>query len=403
MAASRDPATGTASPPRDAPPGARWALGASTAVSWFLLAGLAIVIGAAESAAYAVLQRAPEASGGVGPAGLLALLALATPALPLGAWWGRERLATRSASAALLGGVLLTAAHGPWLVAAGMVTCAAASFFLVAVVGLANRRAVAGGLAGAFVLRELVRIALPAGSPSLATLLSAALVAAFGAWCLQRWRRAPGQERGEGFERRAGGLRLRGALALGALLFLELSLGLGTRVALSPWAAPLSMGAASLAWLLVVRGIDVKRHRALAVVLAAVAAAGAVLPTLAALDASASLAALVLAHAAALLLLDRALAPVSGRRTGGNLAAGLLLLGLLSTGAVTGRAALADGMVSPFLSEAAWASLAGVILAITMYLTPRPPAAAPALPNRLSLPLAALLPLLAAVLAAVRA
>lgn len=383
----------------DAPFAARWALGLSTAVLWFLLAGLSTVISQAASAA---VPGARAATGGAAfLLGVLSVVVLLAPALPLSAWWGRERLATGAALAAFAAGIVHAGLAGPGRSVAAMLAFAAASFFLVATVGVANRRAVAGGFAGAFVLRELVQLAgvRGAGGGGSGALLIAVVVAAFGAWCLRDWQRAPVVEREGSFERRAGGLRLRGALALGAILFLELSYGIGTRVGLSPLAAAASIGVASLAWLLVVRGVAVHRHRLLAVVLAIATTAGALLAHVRGLSETIAVAALVTAHAAALLLLDRALAPVSGRRSGGNLAIGLMLLAVLSLGAAIGWALAGDDRAGP-LQSAGWALVAGIVLVASMHLTPRPALASPALPLRIALPLALAIPVAAALVTA---
>lgn len=378
------------------PAGARWGLGLSTSICWILLAGLSTLMTAGLAAAHADPRR-PMAVA----IGLLPLLALMLPALPLGSWLGRGRLANRAVLLSLVAGVALPAVDGWWRVALAALAFGGASFFLVAAIGLVNRRAVAGGLVGAFVLRELMMhagLATP-GASAPGRVLVAALIAAAGGWCLLRWRAAPEEERGETFERRAGGLRLRGALALGVLLFLELSYGLGGRPALGPLGAAGSVALAAGAWLIAVRGFDVRRHRSLAVVLAAAATLGALLPAFVA-DRSVVMACLLLGHVGALLLFDRALAPVSGRRSGGNLAVGLLLLAVLSLGHAVG-AGLASDQRALVLHPTVFGAVAGVVLIAAMYLTPRPSGALPALPDRLALPIALALPVLAAVLAAV--
>lgn len=385
--------------PAAAPPGARWALGLATAVLWFFLAGLSTVISQAASAAFHADRSSTGGSAFL--LGILSVVVLLAPALPLTAWWGRERLAYGAAMVAFAAGIVHAGLDAPWRSVAAMIAFAAASFFLVATVGLANRRAIAGGFAGAFVLRELLHHAgwRSAGSGSPTAILIAAVIAGFGVWLLYRWSRAPHEDRGDSFERRAGGLRLRGALALGAILFFELSYGIGLRVGLGPLAAAASIAGATIAWLLIVRGIHVQRHRTLAVALAVLTtlcAVGAQLPGLA--D-SAAMVALVIAHAAALLLLDRALAPVSGRRSGGNLAIGLLLLAVLSLAAAIGWAIAGDNGAGP-LQSAGWAIVAGAVLVVSMHLTPRPAIAPPALPYRIAVPLALAIPLAAALAAA---
>ncbi|HUF11630.1 MAG TPA: hypothetical protein VMN78_00855 [Longimicrobiales bacterium] len=380
------------------PLAARWALGLATAVLWFFLAGLSSVMSQTVSAAFR--DGRASAGGAAFFLGALSIIVLLAPALPLTAWWGRERLATGAALVAFGAGILHASLDGPSRSVAAMVTFVAASFFLVATVGVANRRAIAGGFIGAFALRELLHLAglRSAGFGTQPSLVVAAVIAALGAWCLHGWRTAPRVERGDSFERRAGGLRLRGALALGAILFFELSYGIGMGVAPGPLAAAASVAATSLAWLLVVRGIRVQRHRLLAVALAIVATLGALLGHVRGLHEVVTTGSLVIAHAAALLLLDRALAPVSGRRSGGNLAIGLLLLAVLTLGAALGWA-LAGASVGP-IQAAGWALVAGLVLTVSMHLTPRPALATPALPRRIALTIAVTLPLVAALAAA---
>lgn len=378
------------------PAGARWALGLSTSICWILLAGLSTLLAASLGAAHDDPRR-PMAVA----IGLLPLLALMLPALPLGSWLGRGRLANRAVLLCLVAGVALPTADGWWRVGFAALAFGGASFFLVAAIGLVNRRAVAGGLVGAFVLREIMThagLATPGASVP-ARVVVAALIAAAGGWCLLRWRAAPAEERGDTFERRAGGLRLRGALALGVLFFFELSYGLGTRPALEPLAAAGSIALAAGAWLVAVRGFDVRRHRSLAVVLAVAATLGGLLPTFIA-DRGAVVASLLLGHVGVLLLFDRALAPVSGRRSGGNLAVGLLLLAVLSLGHAVG-ARLPPDQRLPVLHPAVFGAVAGVVLVAAMYLTPRPSGAPPALPGRPALAVALALPVLVAILAAV--
>lgn len=395
MASSVDSSEEAADVKRASSADAGWALGLSTAVCWVLLPALSTLLRSGAEAAQRDLSEPVTVA-----LGLLPLLLLALPAIPLGAWLGRERLATRAALLALLAGIPLLATDGWWRVACAVVGFGGASFFIVAVVGLVNRRAIAAGLIGAFVLHELVAHVGPTmqDAPSLGGAVAGALIAAAGGGCLYRWRGAP-EERGRSFERRAGGLRLRGAIAFGALLFFELSFGLAARPALGPLAAAASIALAAGAWLIVVREVDVRRHRLLAVVLAATVTLGALAATFLA-DPAAVIAAVALGHGAALLLFARALAPVSGRRSGGNLAVGLLLLAVLSLGHASGIGFL-PAQRPLVLHAGTFAVLAGLLLVLTMYLTPRPKRTPAVLGDRAALGIALLLPLLAAILAAV--
>ena len=381
-----------------ASPAARWALVLATAVLWFLVEALGHILASANIAVAYITAGLPEGMTGVA-ARLLPLVALVAPALPLGGWLRREKRAERGALIALAGGLAQSVAPDPWRSVAAMIAFAGGAWFLVGIVGVANRRAIAAGFAGAFVVRELTQhaglmLALP-GRESVFVGLAMTVIGVIG---LRGWRRAPHEQREESFERRAGGMRLRGALALGAILFFESGFGIGLRAGMSPPGAALSISVAAAAWYLVVRGLVVPRHRLLAVALSVVA-------TLCALvflygeprDTSSEIAA-VIGHGAALLLLDRALAPVSGRRSGGNLAAALALAAAL----VLVRAAIwsAAPMHSPgFLLATVPVLVAGLVLVVSMYLTPRPALAAPALSRRAALGIAVALPLVAALLA----
>ena len=380
-------------------PAARWALVLSTAVLWFMVTALENILAAANIAVAYITAGLPEGMTGVA-ARLLPLIALVAPALPLGGWLRREKRASRAALIAMAGGFAQAITPEPWRSIAAMVAFAGGSWFLVGIVGVANRRAIAGGLAGAYLVRELTQHAgwmlLLPGRDSVLVALALAAVGAIG---LRGWRRAPQEEREGSFERRAGGIRLRGALALGAILFFESGFGIGLRAGMSPLGAAASIAVAAAAWYVIVRGVVVRRHRMLAVTLGVVVTACALVflygePR----DASSEVAA-VIGHAAALLLLERALAPVSGRRSGGNLSAALALAAAL----VLVRAAIwsAAPMHSPgFLLATVPALVAGAMLIAATYLTPRPGQAAPALSGRAALGIAIALPLCAALLAA---
>ena len=379
--------------------GARWALALTAGVGWFLIEALWRIVVAANTAVALV------ADGGRGEvfgviARLLPLVALLTPAIPLSGFLDRDRLATRAALLALGAGIAQAAVSGVWRTAVAMLAFTGGAWFLVAIVGVANRRAVAAGFAGAFLLRELAQVAgVPSDIPDRSALIVAVVVASLALLALRRWMRAPHEERGDSYERRAGGLRLRGALALGAILFFELTMGIGVRTGASPVAAAASMLAAVVAWLVIVRGLDVPRHRLLAVTLAAVAGLCALTFLVGSPRDRAIMITGIVGHAATLLLLDRALAPVSGRRSGGNLSAGLLLLGALTLV----RAAIWS--FAPARTPTLWLAAlpvlaAAIVLGVAMYLTPRPSHAKPALPDSIAFGIAVALPVVAAFLAA---
>lgn len=190
-------------------------------------------------------------------------------------------------------------------------------------------------------------------------------------------------------ERRSGGLRLRGAVALGALLFLDLHV-LGLPPVVARWTgvsytfAALAVsagGAVALAAVLVGRGPE--RHRMLAVGLAAVLAAGLAAGPLLRDGPGAVL--LAAGHGAALLLLARALSPASGRRGRLVVPAGMLTFALL-TGLYA--ATFFSAFLLPLLDGAGpWILGAAVVLVGGAFiLLPQPPES----PGRLSVPAGAM-------------
>lgn len=305
---------------------------------------------------------------------LLLLLSFAAPALGLTHRWGREIAIRRLTRAAALAGPFMALPGTAGVVAAALAV-AAVGAYLSAAIGFVQRRSVAAGVAGGLVLEHVLRIARAAPAPeggapfaSGAVLLVAAGLAI---WCERRWQHAPAEARRDSFERRAGGLRLRGAVSLGALLFLEARLLAPAGGAASGWFLALLVAGGAFAWVVLAHGSDVYRHRSLAVSLALVAAAGALLPQDATGVAPAALR--VAGHTSALLLLDRALAPVSGRRSGWNLVSGFATLVGLAV-AHTGF----EWRALPARLDATVLAAAG-LLVLASYLTPRPrdaPAAA---------------------------
>src|SRR5690606_36571297 len=159
---------------------------------------------------------------------LLPLAALLAPALPLARFVGRERLLAAAAAVAALARLALWAPAFParWL--AGALLVAAGATFLAAAVGMLDRRAIASGAAAALLGVQLLRylgwswdLLLQPRTPLLViALLTAVHAALAGYWLLEpRTRRAAAT-----LERRRGGMRLRGAIAFGCVLFLELTL-----------------------------------------------------------------------------------------------------------------------------------------------------------------------------------
>ena len=122
----------------------------------------------------------------------------------------------------------------------GAVVVAGGSVFLAAAVGFLERRSVAGGFITAILLEQLLRLAGWSWDISLRDwwllpqLGSALVVLAIAAF----WQRMPAPvEDEDSLERRAGGLRLRGALALGLLLFLDLNVLARLRSRRAGWAS----------------------------------------------------------------------------------------------------------------------------------------------------------------------
>src|SRR5690606_10505852 len=109
------------------------------------------------------------------------------------------------------------------------VTVAGGALFLAKAVGYLDRRNVAGALALALSVDSLLRLcgggfslALRPGWVPVQLALSALVVLAVALWLREPQPEDESAVGGHTLERRAGGLRLRGALALAVLLFLEL-------------------------------------------------------------------------------------------------------------------------------------------------------------------------------------
>jgi len=379
-------------------PFAKRALVMTTAVCWPFLFAAGYATFQASAALRGLLFRDAGLPAGLDAIGyLLVLLAFAAPALPLAVRWGRDGLVVRAGAVTLLAGLVISA-----LVAANTVggrgfsprafappvalAIAAGSVYLSAIVGLANRRAVAGGLVGAL----LVHKALPGPGVVENFAIWSALICLLGLGAVWAWHRAPGLDRSDNFERRAGGMRLRGALALGALLYVQLDHDIV--IALRSWLdagdssalrAVVAGAACAAAWLFVVRGIDLPRHRALAMAGAAAVTIGIFV---AHFGADAAPYGALVAVVASLMLIGRALAPSSGRRSGRFLIYGLLLFAILTVGEHLGRGG--------FVWTELWLATAGIMLIAAMYLTPKPPRSPAPIPDSIAFGVAALIPIL---------
>lgn len=319
---------------------------------------------------------------------LLPLTALLAPLLPLS-----RGLSHRAAVAVSVGAaaVLRVALFPPGLAARAVCSAlviAAGALFLFSAVGTLERRSVSAGAASAFVLDQLAGLAgwsydvtlRPAWLP-VQVVLSLILLA-----LLAIWLRLPEEEGEEALERRAGGLRLRGALALGTILFFQTN-ALAAPVVGARWtgvsypvmAVLLSAaGAVAVAMLLGGRG-PAGRHRPAAVTLAALMLAAVLVPWVA--DGWGPALLFAVGGAAGLILLDRSLAPAGGRRGGWVLVLGLgvqLVLGVayaLTFFYAFTLPALRGGAPWVFLA-------AGVFLTAALLVVPRPAPSLPLLPWR---------------------
>jgi endonuclease/exonuclease/phosphatase family metal-dependent hydrolase len=309
---------------------------------------------------------------------ILPFLALAAPLLPLARWSDRAGAVTMAALATALARLAMVSPALPARAAGGALVLAGGAVYLTWAVGRVERRALAAGTVLGLVVDALLRLAgssydlsLQPGWLPVQVGLSAGL-----ATVAVLWARAP-EPRGvdDGLERRAGGLRLRGALALGGLLFLDLHV-----VGLTPVAArwsgvshALAAGALTAAGALGVTGALLlkrpSRGRITALLLVALLAAAPVLAL--SVDGPAVAIALAGAHLAALLLVTRALDPASGRRSGAMVTAGFAVFAL-----ATALYALTffPSFTLPAMDGAApWIfGLVGVLLAGSFVLLPRP-------------------------------
>jgi endonuclease/exonuclease/phosphatase family metal-dependent hydrolase len=196
-------------------------------------------------------------------------------------------------------------------------------------------------------------------------------------------------------------VRLRGAVALGCILFLQLNVLARAEVA-HRWigvpypAAALALITAGGIGVLLLLGAPgpIGRRRPTALLLTGLALAGAVAPRFAHASPSALMLLFAAGHCAGLLLLDRALVPAGGRRRGWRLAAGLATMLTLSVAWVLTfyyafTLPALEGRTGEILVVAA------ALLAAALALTPRPFETAPILRHPLpaAVALAALLAL----------
>ena len=328
---------------------------------------------------------------------LLPLLALLAPLLPLVRWLDRDRVVayTAAAAAILRVGLCLPGLAPRAIFSALVIACCA--LFIVAATGSFGRRIYAAGAVTGLVLDLMLRVAGRSYDLSLrpqwwpAQLAIAALVLMVAT----SFRSTPEPEdetdQEERLERRTGGLRLRGALSLGCILFM-----LSTTLGMPEVAARLTglrydqtglmmlaAGAAAIAVLLAIPGPP-GRHRPAAVALSGVGTLGTIAPYH--IDGWIGALWVVAGYFALLVLVYRALAPAGGRRGGWVISAGLGLLVIFQL--LYGFTFFYAFTIGALRERAAQVlAVAGILLIVGLVITPRP---SPSRPRaRRTLPLAA--------------
>jgi vancomycin resistance protein VanJ len=383
------------------------ALAATTCL--FLLEGLNVLMATLFATASAALHPTLRPIALL-PA-LVPLAALLAPMLPLSPRMERRDVIAAAALVAAAARVLMCLPHHYARLVTGALVVAAGGIFLFSAVGFLERRSVAGGLAAAITIDQLARLAGWSWDitlrdwwilPQLAISIAVAAIAL-------AWLRLPAPDPSSeepSLERRAGGLRLRGGIALGLLLFLDLNVLARAEVA-ARWlgiryeaAAVLLIGAGAIATLLLLAGHGpLGRGRrsgyafTLFITVTVVAARGLAQPWAVVL--------FMAGHAMALLLIGRVLVPAGGRRSGVTLTAGWAAwLGLGALYAFTFFPAftvpgLAGGAAVVF-------GVAGVLLFLLVALLPRTIETSPPLRGRLAVALILVGVLSAAGLLAIR-
>jgi len=311
----------------------RFAFALTALTLLFLLQGLAVLLVTSFSTVSDALYPRFQLIGLV-PV-LVPFLVLLTPSAPLSRFVDRRVLIGISAIVAAVARIPLSLPVHTLQFTLSAVVVTACAIFLSSAVGFLERRSVAGGVGAAIVLDQLLRLAGWSWDLSLRWwwvgpqfLISAAVIFIALTWMRMA---LPGPvEEETSLERRAGGLRRRGALALGLILFLDLNV-LGRAEVASRWlgvryeiAAVILIAAGSVATLIMLSGQGPSgRYRFVAVSMAA----GTTLVILLAraLPPWAALLLLAGAHGCALLLIGRALVPGSGRRKGSAVSAGFTL------------------------------------------------------------------------------
>lgn len=330
-----------------------------------------------------------------GPAllAVLPLLALLAPLIPLARWIDRAGAVAIAATGVALFRLPMSVPELGTRLVGGALVLACGTMFLTWAVGFVDRRAMAAGVVLGLVADQLFRLAggsydisLQPGWLPVQAVLSLALVAVVVVWLRAERARLEAEVEADReaevarLERRAGGLRLRGAMALGALLFMDLHV-LGLPPVVARWTgvsygmAALSIGAASaLAAFAALSHARPTRGRTVTILLVVMVTAAAILGYAA--EGAFVAMAMAAGHLAALLLVTRALDPASGRRGGVMVTAGFVVF---TTATALYALTFYPAFTIPTLEgRAPWIfGVVGVLLVGCFVLLPRPERLAP--------------------------
>lgn len=366
----------------------------SSAVSARALAASALVflfLAEAQRALFASLfalwydAAVPAFRPGAAALAVLPLAALFAPLLPLTRWVDRGALVAMAAAGVAVFRLPMAAPDLAMRTLFGALVLGCAALFILWAVGFLEARAVAGGAVVGLVADQLVRLGGVSYDLSqqriwlpVQVVLSLVLLALSVTWA----RPASPRTDAARLERRAGGLRLRGALALGALLFLDLH-ALGLPPVIARWSrvswelATLSAAVtAGIAIAVVLGGRGPVRGRMTALLLLAVTVVAVAAGWWAAGPGPALL--MTAGHGAALILLAGTLSPASGRRHGAIVTGSFALFAVLTA---LYALSFSDGFIVPMLRDGApWVfGLALFVLAAGLVLLPQPADATPML------------------------
>ncbi len=311
------------------------------------------------------------------------------PMLPFPRWFGKRRALMIAIVGCALARVLMGIPDFPARLFTSAIVVGCGALFLSTAIGYLERRALAAGAALAVLADQVLRLFGWSYDPTLRQLWipAQAFEAILVMMLLYMWTQVPRTERREArLERRAGGLRLRSAVAFGLIIFLE------TNVLAMPevlarlghihyFAAGilLCLGSITATLMLLTAWGPIGRHRHDAALLGAAAK----LDVVAAWKFRGWGVAIffTVGHVSALLLLGRSLVPAGGRRGGWTVSAGfLVLLGFEALYAGTFFFAFT---LSSLEGRAPWIFVAaGVLLDVALVLIPRPNRSAPLMRTR---------------------